>query len=365
MSTRDSALPLLARCLEAEVESGTALGATARVVYHGEVIFDFACGLRDGHRPLSLSDDVPWYSASKIASSVAVARAWELGLFDIDRPVSAYVPEFAGAGKETITGRQLWTHKAPLQEADRSVNTSMSWSEAIERICATAADDGAETGRGGYLGHAGMLLLGEIVARRSGTGFADFFDQEVAGPLRLRSRVGPPTVAGDLVNVPFIRSAPTMIAFSAAAGFPGNCVTGPIGDAAVLCQLLLDGGTFDGRAVLQPETVAALTACQHSSSMDQRLGMPVTTGLGLALDEFSFGRYCSANAFGHSGARSSVAFGDPDADLSVAIFFNGTCPFRVHVRRINEASGSVYLDLGLAEPSDPGRDHPAPFGILV
>jgi hypothetical protein len=49
--------------------------------------------------------------------------------------------------------------------------------------------------------------------------------------------------------------------------------------------------------------------------MDQRLAMPVTTGLGLTLDEFSFGRYCPANFFGQSGARSSAAFADPDAGV--------------------------------------------------
>jgi hypothetical protein len=99
--------------------------------------------------------------------------------------------------------------------------------------------------------------------------------------------------------------------------------------------------------------------------MDPRLSMPTKTGLGLALDEFSFGRYCSGQTFGHSGARSSVAFGDPDAGLSVAIFFNGICPFREHIRRINAASTAVYLDLGIAEATDPGRDHPAPFGIVI
>ena len=53
--------------------------------------------------------------------------------------------------------------------------------------------------------------------------------------------------------------------------------------------------------------------------MDQRLAMPVTTGLGLTLNEFSFGRYCSANFFGQSGARSSAGFADPDAGVSAAI----------------------------------------------
>lgn len=363
---RDPVLPLVARCLEQEVERGTALGAAAHVLYRGEVVFEFACGRRDEHRMLTAGDVVPWFSVSKIASSVAVACAWEVGLFDLDEPVASYIPEFRGGGKDAITLRQLWTHTAPLLAVDRAVNTSMSWEEAISLICATEADADRDGGvRVGYLGHSGMLLLGEVVARRSGTDFARFFAQEVAVPLGLRSRLAGPSVGSDLVEVPFVDTAATSVRFDAAAGFPSNCITGPIGEAAVLCQFLLDGGTFQGRAVLQPATAAALISPVHAGLVDQRLLMPVTTGLGFALDEFDFGRYCSKRAFGHGGARSSVAFADPDANLSVAIFFNGNCPLREHVRRTNAVSSAVYCDVGLADPADVGRDHPAPFGLVI
>lgn len=361
---RDPMLPLVAWCLEQEVERGTALGATAHVRYRGEVVFEFACGHRDEDHLLTATDVVPWFSVSKIASSVAVARAWEVGLFDLDEPIASYISEFRGGAKDAITIRDLWTHTAPLLAVDSTVNTSMSWDEAIRRICAAEADRDAGI-RVGYLGHSGMLLLGEVVARRSGTDFAGFFAREVAMPLGLRCRLGGPSVVSDLVDVPFVDTAATNIRFDAAAGFPGNCVIGPIDDAAALCQLLLDGGTFQGRAVLRPETVMALISPEHAGLMDQRLLMPVTTGLGFALDEFDFGRYCSKRSFGHGGARSSVAFADPDADLSVAIFFNGNCPLRGHVRRINAVSSAVYCDLGLADPADGGRDHQAPFGLVI
>lgn len=184
----ESAMPLLIGHLTEEVRRGTALGATACVWHRGELVFDGAIGDRENDQLLTPAHDVPWFSASKIASSVAVARAWELGAFELDEPVATYIPEFSGGGKDAITCRDLWTHAAPLQAVDRSINTSMSRSDALERIYAGEAD--ADPKGTGYLGHAGMLLLGEVVARRTGIRFADFFDQEVARPLGLRSRIG-------------------------------------------------------------------------------------------------------------------------------------------------------------------------------
>lgn len=358
-------MPILHGCLSDEVRKGTALGAAATVWHRGELVFDSAVGNRVDNQRLTPADDVPWFSASKIASSVAVARAWEQGALDLDEPVSTYIPEFAGGGKETITCRQLWTHTAPLQAVDRLINTSMSSNEALERIYAGDADTDSGTMETGYLGHAGMLLLGEVVTRRTGIAFAEYLQQQVAQPLGLSSRLGAPAPHAELADVPFLNTAPTKIRFDASASFPSNCVTGPIRDAARICQLLLDQGRVAGRNLLDPKTIAAMTSPQHSTPMDRRLGMPVTTGLGFALDEFSFGRFCSPRTFGHSGALSCVAFGDPAADLAAAIFFNGNCPLREHVRRINAASSAAYRDLGLATPASAGRDHPAPFGIIV
>lgn len=352
--------------LAQEVERGSALGASAHVILNGEVVFDFACGRHSDDRPLQTSDDVPWFSMSKVASTVAIARAWERGLFDLDEPVSSYIPEFRGGGKDDITIRQLWTHTAPLLTVDRGINTAMSQDEALSTICfATADDNRDDRGQVGYLGHAGFLLLSEVVTRRSEISFANFFAQEVAMPLRLRSRLGLPAVASDLVDVPFLRTAPTRVRFNAAAAFASNCVTGPIGDAATVCDLLVHAGTINGHQVLRPETVEALISPQHHGVRDQRLQMPSTMGLGFALDEYDFGRYCSTRSFGHGGARSSAAFGDPDADLSVAVFFNGLCPLDEHVRRINAASSAVYLDWELVDPTRRGRDHCAPYGLVI
>lgn len=165
--------------------------------------------------------------------------------------------------------------------------------------------------------------------------------------------------------MPFLGTAATNVRFDAAAGFPSNCITGPMSDAAVLCHLLLEGGTLADHRILRPETVAALTSPQHVGLFDERLHMPAHSGLGLAIDEYDFGRYCSPRTFGHGGARSSVAFGDPDADIAVAIFFNGQCPLRGHVARVNDAASAVYFDLGLAAPTDGGRDHPGPFSLVI
>lgn len=56
----------------------------------------------------------------------------------------------------------------------------------------------------------------------------------------------------------------------------------------------------------------------------------------------------SARAFGHSGARSSVAFCDPEHGLVAALHVNGTLGEDAHRQRFGALLAALYEDLGLA-----------------
>ena len=54
------------------------------------------------------------FSTGKGVASTVVHRLAERGLIDYDAPVARYWPEFAAAGKDKITVRELMSHRAGL-----------------------------------------------------------------------------------------------------------------------------------------------------------------------------------------------------------------------------------------------------------
>lgn len=100
------------------------LGGAVCVVMAGEVVVDLWGGLRD------TSSGAPWsadtmtlvHSTSKGLSAMVLALLHSRGLLDYDQPVASYWPEFAGAGKQAVTVRQLLAHQAGLFAFDEHVD---------------------------------------------------------------------------------------------------------------------------------------------------------------------------------------------------------------------------------------------------
>ncbi len=59
----------------------------------------------------------------------------ERGKLDLDAPVAQYWPEFAAAGKDAITVRQLLSHQAglPLVEGEYTLDAALDWDTVVER----------------------------------------------------------------------------------------------------------------------------------------------------------------------------------------------------------------------------------------
>ena len=92
-------------------------GMAVAVYHHGELVVDAWTGVR------SAAGD-PWerdtmsmsFSTTKGVVATIVQRLVDQGLLDYDAPVATYWPEFAAAGKDTITLRHLLTHQAALHD---------------------------------------------------------------------------------------------------------------------------------------------------------------------------------------------------------------------------------------------------------
>ena len=112
---------------EAFVENFTRrgeLGAACCVYRDGEKVVDLWGGVRDrtSGEPWRADTMVVVHSTTKGLAAMVLALAHSRGWLDYDERVCTYWPEFAQAGKEQITVRQLLAHQAGLFAFDEKVD---------------------------------------------------------------------------------------------------------------------------------------------------------------------------------------------------------------------------------------------------
>ena len=85
------------RRLQSHVDAGDIAGVVAAVVRHGRLAYLEALGELDRERSLAMRDDALFrlYSMTRPITSLAAMILWEEDRFELDDPVSLYLPEFA------------------------------------------------------------------------------------------------------------------------------------------------------------------------------------------------------------------------------------------------------------------------------
>jgi CubicO group peptidase (beta-lactamase class C family) len=362
--------------LEGGLRTKLHVGAQLHVSQCGETRADLALGLAAPERPMTPDSMMTWLSCSKIATSILFARLWEQGLFDLDHPVARHLPEFAANGKDAITIRQVWTHTCGLLALEQrlfALRYRQPHAQNMAMIYAALLDPGVRPGtRAGYQTSVVALVLGEIASRKRDRDFRELVRGELFLPLGMHDSwlgMSEPalTASAPRLGQTFDTSGPEPKPRSAApdtpaqltAVMPGGNGRGPMRELARLLELLRCRGTLDGVRMLAPTTVEALTARQRCGLHDHTFGQVLDWGLGLLLDSklhhagathlYGYGPYASPRSFGHSGFRTTLAFCDPEHDLTVACSWNGlVASDAVHSERQNALCAAIYEDLGLA-----------------
>jgi CubicO group peptidase (beta-lactamase class C family) len=351
--------------LEQGISDGTQIGAQLYVSRGGDACIDVALG--DARPGVAMTTDsmMIWFSMTKAVTAVAVAQQWQEGALGVDDRVVEYIPEFGAQGKDAITLRHLLTHTAGIPWSD-GILEGAPWNESREenlaRIYAAPLDYEPGT-RAGYHPAAGMSVLGEIVARVSGLPYDQYVRDCIFVPLGMADCwVGMPDARfteygnriGEMQNTE--GSEPVRVgridsARVASKPLPGAGGRGPMHQLGRMYESLLGVG----HSILDPVTVAAISARHRTGMLDENFGIVLDWGLGLAVDTFHMGKHCSRRAFGHGGHQSSVAFCDPEHDVVVAVVCNGMPGRDRHSARLDAISSAVYVDLGIAKEGDEGR----------
>ncbi len=112
------------------------------------------------------------FSTTKGVASTLLHVLADRGLVDYDTPVAEYWPEFAQAGKERITVRQVMCHEAGLYRIVDMIShgrTMLDW-DAMCSALAAARPCHEPGGTHGYHGLTYGWLVGEIASRVTGKG---------------------------------------------------------------------------------------------------------------------------------------------------------------------------------------------------
>ena len=209
--------------------AGSRGGGALSVRLHGQPVVDIWAGFADRSRSLPWKRDTVTvsFSTTKGVASTAVHRLADRGLIDYDAPVASYWPEFAAAGKGSITVRQLMSHQAGLHSMTDLAGSAEELLDHLaleEKLAARPSDP--------RLGHPcyhaityGWLMAG-LARRVTGLGMADLVRTELAEPLETNGLgIGMPPdglrrVAPLLGRTPPVRPTPPLFAGASARSMP-------------------------------------------------------------------------------------------------------------------------------------------------
>ncbi len=344
------------------VDEGYMPHAVTMVVHKGRVVHNKAYGWRDKEAgiPCEKTDIFRMASQTKAISVVALMTLFEEGKFQLDEPIKKYLPEFANPvvletydaktgeytarpAKRDITIRHLITHTSGLCYDGffmkicnaKDVHPLNAIKDITLRENVRHMGDMPlkhEPGEG-FTYSMNIDVLGALAEVISGQDFYTFIKERVLAPLGMTETAFylPEDRVSRLVKLymypvggPLQPSNSELYQTYPYAGAqtlycPGAGLTGPIEDYAKFCQMIINGGEFNGKRILGRKTLEMM---QKNGTGDMRGEI----GFGMAWDVFT-----PENAHNTIVSEGSMRWGgmfgtdyiiDPSEDLILLMYVN-------------------------------------------
>jgi len=334
--------------LEEQQSSGVFPGAVLLASQHGRRELARCqgayCSLTRRDAPLHEGVLHPLYSFSKLVSATVVMMAVGDGLVRLDAPVTTYIPEFTGGGKEKITLRHLLTHSAGIPAVPLgSAMSDADWKQAVAAVC-TAKTDWEPGSRTAYHALSGLFVAAEIVRRQTaGKPWDTICRERLFAPIGARSLTfALPKDEAPVALTPQPKELPkTLREVFQYAGHPAGGCFGTAADALKVLQLHLDGGTWKGKRLLKEQSLREMHTVQYQKEIDAARAAgkaPVHEpwGLGPLLrgpgpkagghDWFGFRDQTSPGIFGHAGIDTVIGVADPVGERAVVFITTQSPP---------------------------------------
>ena len=335
--------------IQASIDKKELPGAVVLVARRGHVVWRKAYGARsvEPQREAMTADTIfDLASLTKIvATATSIMILIERGQLRLADPVVKFVPEIKGEGRDAITIEQLLTHTSGFAPDFDLRERWAGYAEAMKHLYREPLRN--QPGARFVYSDLNYITLGEVVHRVSGQMLDEFARRNIYGPLGMRdtgfrpgaqltSRIAPTEKRRGQMNYlgdtganagsegeQWLRGQvhdPTSFRMGGVAGHAGLFSTA--NDLAIYCQMILNGGIYNGTRVLSPLSVATMTRPRAVSEdgAARGLGWDIATSF-----SSNKGDLFPLGSFGHTGFTGTSIWIDPATD-SFLIFLSN----RVH-----------------------------------
>jgi CubicO group peptidase (beta-lactamase class C family) len=280
-----------------EVATGKIPGAVVLIQQHGKPVFSETFGVRDVTTKVPMTEDTIFrlYSMSKPVTSVAAMMLVDDGRLALDQPLAKYIPAFAdvmvaaerhGEGRPSLATEPL---KRPITIEDLLRHTSgISYGfygdSPVRKLYANSDLFEGDFDNATFVARLAKLplaeqpgtlwdyghstdVLGRVVEVVSGQSLFAFEKARLLDPLGMRDtafhlvdgaqrgRIAQPLPEDRFIR-PVAGLTDPILPRRWESGGAG--MIGTIGDYARFAQMLLNGGTLDGKRYLKAQTVARM-----------------------------------------------------------------------------------------------------------
>ncbi len=344
-------------------------GCVVLVAKDGLIVYEKAFGYHtyQKRQPVRVDDVYDLASVTKIAAAtMAIMQLHERHKLDIDLPLSTFLPELENSNKLDMTIRDIMAHHAGLiswipfyqktvsggrrngrpmleyyrdaEEAEFDVPVARSLymrTDYVDSVWQQIIHSDLRSRTDYRYSDLGFYLFAKLVERVSGLPLDEYVKKEFYDPLHLNVTTFNPWKMLPLSKIPptesdryFRRQEVHGYVHDMGAAMLGG-VSGHAGlfsnarELAVLMQMLLQGGYYNQKRYLKPETVSAFTK-RHPHSTRRGIGFDMPE-----LDPtlpVNLSPLASPNTFGHLGFTGICAWADPDNKIVYVFLSNRTYP---------------------------------------